>query len=368
MGRVELNGAEILHTLEPLRKKWNRYNTLGKLFSYIAVFGFIGFTFSDMIFIRYAQQITALFPVVMIVFLVNIMLGNTLTGLSRKTKQQYADTYKRLISRPVLDSVFEDAVFEPGAGYPQADFKNSKLMPGFGGGHTYTSEDLIIGTCNGAAFQRADVKVTHRSDKKTVVDVDGRLLEVAFPKQINGMVRVVKEGAVINLMGADSSLVEMEDADFNRKFNVYADDKHSAFYLLTPQFMEYIKKLYNRDNCIAITFDGEKLYFLQSGHGGIFEPPEGTFNAWDEVRKCREELSEIREIIEILQVDDVVERERLSQEAAGTVLPKAGAVQQPEIILGVGKAPKAVALVVIIALIMMMLPNILFAIFFSSMH
>ena len=118
--------------------------------------------------------------------------------------------------------------------------------------------------------------ITHveggRRRMHTVVDVDGRILEISFPKQIEETVKIVKKKDPYTL--SESDKIEMEDVDFNQKFDVFAKDKHSAFYLLTPQFMEYIKKLYNRDDRVYISFDGEKVYFLQSGHGGIFEPPK----------------------------------------------------------------------------------------------
>ncbi|MDE6626771.1 MAG: DUF3137 domain-containing protein [Lachnospiraceae bacterium] len=350
MGRVELNGEEILNTLEPLRKKWNLTKWIEQLVLCILVLCLMS-PMAEVMFMQHIQGIyIGILPAMSIIFIVCLYLEYILRKNCRKAKQEYEETYKRLISKPVLDSIFENAIFLPDTGYSRVDFKASELMWGFGAGHTYDSEDLIMGTCNGVAFRRADVRVTHRSDKRTVVDVDGRLLEVAFPKKINGIVRVVKEGTVINLMGVNSLLVETEDADFNKKFNVYAKDKHSAFYLLTPHFMEYIKKLYNRDERIAITFDGEKLYFLQSGHGGIFEPPAGAFNAWDEVRKCRQELSEIGEIIDILQVDDVVERERKKREATGAVSEKAEAIEPPQIILGIEE--KKIGLIVAIVLLL----------------
>lgn len=307
MGRVELNGEEIIHTLEPLRKKWQRIRYMEKLVSTVLVVCMIIF-FGGAVCFPYIKKIYLLLPVACGLIIFSIILLNILGKNSHKRKQEYTDFYKRLISRPVLHSIFEKVTFEPHEGYPREDFKASELMWIFGSSYTYTSEDLIIGTYKGVNFRRADVKITHKSSDSTVVDVDGRLLEVVFPKKINGIVRVVKEGMVINLMGVNSPLVETEDADFNKKYNVYAEDKHSAFYLLTPQFMEYIKNLYSRDNQITITFDGEKLYFLQSGHGGIFEPPAGEFNAWDEVKKCREELSEIGEIIDVLQVENVADK------------------------------------------------------------
>ena len=38
--------------------------------------------------------------------------------------------------------------------------------------------------------------------------------------------------------------VKLEDIEFNKMFKIYSEIEHDAFYILTPHFMEKIKKLY----------------------------------------------------------------------------------------------------------------------------
>lgn len=319
--RVEIKGEEILAVLTPLRKKWNACLILKHTLKGILLIGVLAYLLGGIGSLEHMWYVSVFFPIIMIL----IVLFNIFTRwkpFDEKAKREYADAYKRLISQPVLDSCFDNATFNPEAGYPREDFMASALMH-ISYSHEYKSEDLITGTYSGVAFRRADILITHMTSGKNrhrVIDADGRLLEIDFPKTINGTVRIVKAGglesqsfgyfnsgslinadSILELLGADAR-VEMEDVDFNQKFRVYAQDKHSAFYLLTPQFMEYIKQLYNRDDDVYIVCNGNKLYFLQSGHGGIFEPPKQEFDIWDEVRKCRAELEEIGEIIDLLQV------------------------------------------------------------------
>lgn len=301
--RIELKGEEILKTLTPLRKRWTVYKFIKKVINGLMVLGFIAIFIGPFFFFDKGDP-RMFFVIFMAIDFVLIGFGAIWGKVCGKAKKKYADTYKQLISRPVLDSCFDNAQFDPGAGYPREEFRASGLLP-VGAGHTYVSEDLITGTYKGVAFRRADIRITHKSGgkhKTTVVDADGRMLEVAFHKEVRDTIRIAKEPKAIVLFGEDV-LVETEDMDFNRKFNVYARDKHSAFYFLTPQFIEFFKHMYDKDDVIYITFNGEKLYFLISGHGGIFEPPFREFDIWDEVRKCKGELTEIREIIEGLQLD-----------------------------------------------------------------
>lgn len=303
--RIELKGEEILKILTPLRKRWTVFKTIGVIIrvlidlSFIA--GFVGLFLNMRSVARFIQY----FIVFFVVEFIFISLGNIWQKFCKKVKLEYADNYKRLISRPVLDSCFDNARFDPGAGFPRAEFQASGLMQ-IASSYTYESEDLITGTYKGVAFRRADIGITHQTggkNKTTVVDADGRLLEIAFPKGTHDMIRIVKDLKAITIFGGEDVIIKTEDMDFNRKFCVYAKDRHSAFYVLTPQVIEYFKRLYDREDDIYITFNGKKLYILLSGHGGIFEPPFRKFDIWDEVRKCKGELTEIREIIEGLQLD-----------------------------------------------------------------
>lgn len=37
--------------------------------------------------------------------------------------------------------------------------------------------------------------------------------------------------------------IETEDVEINNSFNIYAQTEHEAFYILTPSFMEKLKKI-----------------------------------------------------------------------------------------------------------------------------
>lgn len=301
---TKLNDAEISRTLEPLQKRWKHYRFLNQITNILLCFGPMAFIFGGMLFYNHMWEIYRFFPLALLAVILLVGLTREWNRRCSKARKEYTTTYKRLVSRPVLASCFDNARFDPDAGYTREEFQASGLMH-ITYNNTYASEDLITGSYQGCNFRRADIQITHMSGGKhphMVVDADGRLLEIELKREIDGVVKIVKESQTMALFDKSlaDSMVETEDMEFNQKFNVYARDRHSAFYLLTPQFMEYIKQLYDRDDKIYITFDGEKLYFLQSRHGGIFEPPDGKLDIQKEVRKSRAELAEIGRIIDLL--------------------------------------------------------------------
>lgn len=77
-----------------------------------------------------------------------------------------------------------------------------------------------------------------------------------------------------------------------------------------------------------------------------------------------EELSEIRKIIDIRMVDNVVQREREKQEAMGIVEENIQTMKQPEIILGIGEKQKKNVLIVESILRLMLLPAVVLAFVF----
>ena len=297
MEQLHLDEARIFASLEPYRKKQNMFR-IGILLCALPFFSICIFRLG----IR--EEMVVFIPLIFIVMAGGVVVCSI---FYTKTRKEYATVYKQVISKPVLEAMFDDARFYPVRGITPEEFRAMHLIK-WRNDFRYASEDLIVGTHKNVAFRQADIRITHTEgsgkNRHTVVDVDGRLKEFSFPKRINSNILIVKKGHHASLERRLNK-VELEDMDFNDKFDVYAEDEHSVFYLLTPQFMEYTKRMYNHDRAVYISFDGEKLYFLQSGKGGIFEPPSGKLDVSDEVEKARQELEEIGLVIDILHIEKV---------------------------------------------------------------
>ncbi len=66
--------------------------------------------------------------------------------------------------------------------------------------------------------------------------------------------------------------VKLEDIEFNKMFKIYSEIEHDAFYILTPHFMEKIKKLYKElDAPIKLTFMENKLHVAVNNGEDSFE-------------------------------------------------------------------------------------------------
>ena len=290
MEQPQLDDDRIVAVLDPLRKKKNTYST-------IMLIGFFGMAFLG----NYIRTIWAPF-----VQLAGIIIAIVAAVLQYKVNNEYVNTYKQLISKYVLKEYFEEASYKPLQGFTPEEFRDAHLIH-WRSDFVYHAEDLIDGRYKDVEFKQSDVRITHQSGsgkhRHTVVDVDGRLIRFQYKKDIRGRILIVTDIHTA-MLESGLSKVEMEDVEFNKQFDVYAPDAHSVYYLLTPHFMEYLKRLRSMDRTLYISFDGQELYVLRSGKGGIFEPPGGKLNVREEMEKNRSELDEIRKLIEVLKLEE----------------------------------------------------------------
>lgn len=328
MKEIQLDENRIIEALEPKRKKKNNFITIGAA-AFFLPFIVVGLlqVLNGIGILPESTGVVVAEMVLSSISFCGVPAGIVLLILGALASKEYENDYKQLIAKHVLQACFDDADYFPAKGFTKEEFRAAHLIH-WRNDFTYRSEDLISGQHEGVEFKQSDVRITHTTggdSKKTVVDVDGRLVQFHYKKAIDNRILIVTDTHDAAL---DQGIpkVEMEDVDFNRKFDVYSRDRHSVYYLLTPPFMEYLKKLCEFDRNIYISFDGEDLYILRSGKGGIFVPPKGKLDVHREVEKSTQELNEIIKIIEILKLEDKAYEEKLlaMQKAAESVSGKAG--------------------------------------------
>lgn len=103
----------------------------------------------------------------------------------------------------------------------------------------------------------------------------------------------------------------MENILFNRKFDVYTTNEQMAYYLLTPQFMEYLLQLDVRRET-AFRFSGNHIVLLRNGINGIFEADMSQpLDIQYEIGKSYNELKEILDFVDVLNLDKVADEANL---------------------------------------------------------
>ncbi len=172
----------------------------------------------------------------------------------RKDYKLYCSEYKRVFVYNALKRKFSDLVYRPKSGMPKSVIWATHMLIM---GDTYSSNDMISGKYKNTNFMQADVRMREEYsyvDKDGVthsyyVDVFyGKWLVFEFNKRFKYNVQVREKGFKNAKVDSNYSeygyeKVEMENVTFNRRFNIYTEKEHDAFYLLTPHMMERIMNL-----------------------------------------------------------------------------------------------------------------------------
>lgn len=213
--------------------------------------------------------------------------------------------YKMHIAEPILQHLFEEYQYRPSQGFSVSEIVSFQLIRT--DLRNVESEDYIEGVYHGIRYRQADVKreASLRDTELMALEngLQGRIAVYDFNKQLSGEVVIVtRNNSIVEKAGMEK--VSMENLQFNEMFDVYATDPHTVFYLLTPQFMEYLMDLKLWGDAI-FRFADQKLFMLRNLVGGIFEPDMGRrLDIEYEIGKSYNELKEVLDVIDVLKLEE----------------------------------------------------------------
>lgn len=100
------------------------------------------------------------------------------------------------------------------------------------------------------------------------------------------------------------NIVWLENVEFNRKFKIFAHTQQEVFYVLTPQMMERILKIYERFDDMCISIMGSRMILaINSSLNGLEPQLKKRVEYEAERRRLLEELQEIVDVIEGLELE-----------------------------------------------------------------
>lgn len=289
---IAINADRTFSVLDPMRK--NIYDTEQKLISLkkrgVAVAGSPIF----LVFTLIANAVQA------------YMIGKLENKLGEYKTAFYTE-YRRSIADPVLRTCFESYRYLPEQGFSAGELKDFQLFTIVDRVHT---EDYIEGDYKNVGYRQADVIIEHYMRDSYSTVFSGRLAVYDFKKNLTGQIAIIEKGySNASLTGMQK--VQMENMAFNQRFHVYATNAHVAFYLLTPQFMEYIMELNTRGE-LYIRFAANKVFLLRNHVTGVFQPDmRTTMDIQYEIGKSYNEIKEILNFIDILNLDKVADEANL---------------------------------------------------------
>ncbi len=261
----------------------------------------------------YVELVPLLFVGSIILFVIDALI---VSG----DKKRYTLAFKEFFVKSSLEKVFTDLKYMPGSGISPNVIRNTGMMYM---GDRYSSEDFVSGKYKDIGFCQADVHIEEErqstdSEGHTrtyyVTIFKGRWMIFDFNKTFKANVQVCQKGfknnKVINSIFSKSTRyqkIQMESTDFNKRFLVYAQDAHDAFYIITPHIMEKIIKLSDDSKGrILLCFINNQLHVGLYDNKDTFEP-SSCFSTIDTEMVTQNVLSDINKItmfVDELELDN----------------------------------------------------------------
>lgn len=224
------------------------------------------------VFIIFIIFIEIIFGIAMMIIIKNIINGKDIKKFNKEYKNIYVLNF--------LKQNFENIIYKPEEGITKKEIKKYNTL---NLGDKFTSNDYICGTYKNVKFEQSDIHIQEKYEEEDKdgnkiitweTTFEGRYMIFDFNKNFKSNVQVISNDFIKRSLPhiKNNKKVKLEDIEFNKMFKIYSEIEHDAFYILTPHFMEKIKKLYKElDAPIKLTFMENKLHVAVNNGEDSFE-------------------------------------------------------------------------------------------------
>lgn len=276
----------ILSELEIKRKKIVVYYYVAMVFYALMVVGFI-------VTIYYRNNPK---PLWLIPILIGVVIGLILSNKGYKLGQKngYYASYKKHIVSKIFQVIDPAWTYDEKSSVNESEYKASKLFPQEF--NRFVGDDLVYGKIDKTDFRSSEVNtvnVLKSEDRKTTHPVfRGYFFHADFNKNFAAETYV---DAVLGIETcnarkmqfkdyANSGEAILENPEFSRLFKIRTTDQVEARYILTPNIMEAMVKLYKTfKEPIHFSFVGTRVYCAIDFSKELFEAP--TFKTCISIRQ-----------------------------------------------------------------------------------
>lgn len=270
--------------------------------------------------------IVSLIAVRTVVSFISVMVSGIIFGgvfsaiFTHKLRNDFIKGYKELIILELFKSMFTDVTFDFQNGIPKSVIENTHMI---NMGDRYTSNDYMRAKYKNVQFEFSDIEIKeeytdHDGNRRSITIFEGQWYIFDFNKKFKSDIQVCEKAFITAKRdnfsdGVRFKKVELEDIEFNKKFNVFAKNDLDAFYVLTPNTMEKIKELSNKiTGKLLLCFIDNKLHIGLYNCKDLFEPKlYAKIDLDKNTKQAREEVKLITQFIDILDLDNNLFREEV---------------------------------------------------------
>ena len=271
-------------TTEELRNKYNLiYKRLSYLYFLLLIMGTptLGYTLTG----NYTVFLILILPIISLIYFITILT---------KQKKEVYKLIKISIITEYLNNQFDNMKFNIDGGFSDKYISDKVYRPKHTNSKSY---DYLEATYNNIDFKYSYCEVFTNSRRGSIINFSGTVLELNFPKTLSSYVSVIQPNVSHFFDGIDE--IKVENTKFDLDFTVYSDDPTSVFYILTPHFMEKLRKMNTKyENCINFHFYESKIVIsIDDGENflRIYDVDGDYFN-----NKIKNNIADLAELIKEL--------------------------------------------------------------------
>jgi hypothetical protein len=225
-------------------------------------------------------------------------LSACLIAITSHHKKRLKSLVSNNIVRGVLSDTFDLTHYAPGCHIGQSTITESALIQR--NWNTLSGSDLVEGSYKGVRFRFSDIHLEmvtrSKNGKRHVTVFKGQWLIIELSKVLPWSLQLRSRTAVGKRIKSD---IETENIEFNKKFQIKCGDPHTAFYILTPHFMEYIMSAKNKANRQSqlrtnaqthMNFSGQSVQIALHNGRDLFEPCSRRLFAKDNIAALRKQM------------------------------------------------------------------------------
>lgn len=236
-----------------------------------------------------------------------VFAGVIFLGIGSSAFNKLSKRFKTEVLTDLIASFVDDGVFNPNHGLPLSTVYATEFLKKADRSHT---EDYLSGSIDGVRFESSDVKLEERHVEHTKNGTRtyyetyflGRIFVFEFNKSFDGYLQVLERGRPLSKRRYGK--IKLESVQFNKKFKTYTTNDHSAFYVLTPHFMEALMK-FEQDNKgnISFSFIDNHLYIGVNNFRDTFELKMFRELNMESFKEFEKELGVVKEVISELKLN-----------------------------------------------------------------
>jgi len=240
--------------------------------------------------------------------LIIVIPGIIVIGLASSNFSKLSVRFKNEVLKDMIVEFVDDGEFYPQRGLSINVVYSTEFLKR---ADRYKTEDYLSGKIDGVSFVSSDVKLEERHVQRTKNGTRtyyetyflGRVFVFDFNKSFDGYLQVLESGRPTKNRGYNK--VKLESIEFNKKFKTYSTSDHSAFYVLTPHFMQSLQTFEkNNKGTISFSFIDNNLYIGLNNYRDTFELKMFRELNQSSLKEFQNEMLVLKEVVMELKLNN----------------------------------------------------------------